>query len=78
MGTSCSSCGCNEQTSEFNTDQVQLDDSKGASNNLKNEKKKQQDKPVKKSVSSEDVVQLSIGLDWGKFESILAAFEVHN
>jgi hypothetical protein len=78
MGTSCSSCGCNEQTSEFNTGQVQLDDSKGATNNLKNEKKKQQDKPIKKSVSSEEVVQTSIGLDWGKFESILAAFEVHN
>jgi hypothetical protein len=51
MGTSCSSCGCNEQSSEFNTGQVQLDDAKGTSNNPKNDKKKQQDKPLKKSVS---------------------------
>jgi hypothetical protein len=57
MGTSCSSCGCNEQSSEFNTGQVQLDDSKNTSNNLKNDKKKQQDKPVKKSVSFKKDVQ---------------------
>jgi hypothetical protein len=77
MGTSCSSCGCNEQSSEFNTGQVQLDDSKSTSNNLKNDKKKQQDKPIKKSVSNR-ISLAYLGLDWREFKSVLTAFEVHH